>query len=492
MTVREGKLEVRILEEGRETSARVHLLDSRGKWVYPTGTVAYEKDRHFTADGGFSTSLPAGRTEILLGKGKEYREIRDEFFIPRGGAVTRVYNLERWVNMEAMGWFSGETHVHRDPEAMAHLMEAEDLNVAPVITFWNQRLQVKAAEKGPKLFCRGNRCFSIMTQEDERAGGAVLGLNVAEHVQQETGKWYPPQAFFCRKWREQGAVVEEEKPFWWEAPVNVALGLVDTVGVINNHLQRGEVMEDEAWGRPRDHRAFPGKEGFVRYVLDLYYRYLNLGIKLPLAAGSASGVLRNPLGYNRLYVYFDGRPFSYDGWFDGMLRGRAFATNGPMLFFRVNDEIPPMTMRFSSSCQVSLDVRALSSAELDSLEIVRDGRVVERFAGEGKSELRASLALDLNESSWVACRSYEKNDRTVRLAHTNPVFLELGGPLAPSRADALFYRDWCIELLESSKGDADRYGSEEERAEVEGLYKRAISFYEDLAGSQVRPEPGRS
>ncbi len=58
---------------------------------------------------------------------------------------------------------------------------------------------------------------------------------------------------------------------------------------------------------------------------------MNLGFRLPPSAGSASGVLPNPVGYNRIYVQLD-QPFSVDNWYAAYRDGDSFVTNGPMLF----------------------------------------------------------------------------------------------------------------------------------------------------------------
>jgi hypothetical protein len=471
-----GRLNVRITADGKPTHVRVQLTVPDGTVKYPPGCLAYDRDRHFTAEGGFSVELPEGRSILTLEKGKEYLQVRDEVEIVEGSDVTREYKMTRWIEMNSLGWYSGDTHVHRMPENIEHLMEAEDLNFAPVLSTWNQK-DVFERSGVKRIVEFGNRAYSLVNQEDERSGGAIMALDLERPVRVETGSWYPSEAYFGRRWREGGAIIEQEKPFWWEAPVNVALGLVDTVGIVNNHLQRAEVMENEAWGRPRDMEKYPGALGFVHNVLDLYYRYLNLGIKLPITSGSASGVLRNPLGYNRLYVRLD-EGFSYKAWLDGMRAGRAFATNGPMLFFTVDGEMPGLTAFYDGTCEVGLEVRTECPRRLRGIEILRNGETV--FTGEEEGEM-ACLRMKVEGSCWVAARVFEDCDETVRLAHSNPVFIEAPGPVRPSREDALYYMEWCQELLEASRNDPERYGSEVNRREVEGDYEQAIKFYRELA-----------
>jgi hypothetical protein len=472
----EGRLYVQVLEGGKPTHARAHLTDSGGEVVYAPGCLAYDRDWHFTFDGGFACDLPPGRTTLTIEKGKEHIQVNDVLDIPDGGEVRREYEIERWIDMNSLGWYSGDTHVHRMPEDMPHLMEAEDLNLAPVLSTWNQR-DVFESPNWDRVVKKGDRAYSLVNQEDERKAGALMALDLESPVRIETESWHPSQAYFAEEWRKQGAIVEQEKPFWLEAPVNVALGLVDTVGIINNHLQRTEVMENEAWGHPRDIDRYPGAMGFVQNVLDLYYRYLNLGIKLPITAGSASGVLRNPLGYNRIYVKLEDG-FTYEGWLQGMKEGRAFATNGPMLFFTVDGELPGLTKQLEGPAEISFGLRTECSRKLGSLEVVRNGEVTHEFPG--RSSHQVELKMDIGGSCWVAVRVFEECEETVRFAHSNPLFLEAPDPLAPSADDAVYYMEWCQELLKASREEPERYSSKVKREEVEGKYAQAVEFYRSL------------
>jgi hypothetical protein len=325
--------------------------------------------------------------------------------------------------------------------------------------------------------------YGILSQEDERGGGAVLLMNLENPVALgKASRWYPTNWHYCNEARKQNALVDQEKPFWWEAPVNVAMGVIDTLGILNNHLNRASLMDNEAWGKPRDRERYPGYEGFVDSVLELYYHYLNLGLKLPISAGSASGVLKNPVGYNRLYAPL--KMFSFENWFRAVKAGNAFATNGPMLFFNVDGVQLGETVRLRAGdvFRKKGALKVLSQAMLDRVEILFNGSVIHEFrVGANVSEIEKEVELAIDQSGWMVARAYEKNDQTVRLAHTNPIYIELGDPMEPRRESATFYADWCKELLSASERDEKRYENPNQRNEVEGIYRQAIAFYERLA-----------
>lgn len=481
------KMQIREANNPKLTPARVHLRDAKGEFRYPEGCIPYERDEHFTVDGEFEISLPPGKVSILVEKGKEYRSISANIVLRKGEDQHVDCELYRWINMADQGWYSGDLHLHRPLDEMAHLILAEDLNAAPDITVWNNQNEWIRREipEDRVVEVDETHAYGIMVQEDERGGGAVMVMNSDVPINLgPTTRWYPANFAYCRVAHEKGFMVDQEKPFWWEAPVNVALGGVDTIGIINNHMQRTTVMDNEAWGKPRDRNRYPRYQGFVENVLDLYYRYLNLGLKLPISAGSASGVLKNPVGYNRLYVHLDSE-FSYDEWFRGMKAGRAFATNGPMLFFSIDHcelgETLKLPARQKHRTRVSL--RVVSQATLDRAEILYNGEVIQEFSAGNSSELTREFDISLEESGWIAARAFEKNKKTVRFAHTNPIYVEIGSPMKPRSDDAKYYLKWCQELLAASLADKERYVTSRQREEVESLYRRATTFYRNLAAS---------
>ena len=97
------------------------------------------------------------------------------------GDLRVEYQLERLADLAAEGWWSGELHVHRPVEAIELLMRAEDLHVAPVITWWNKNNlwdDQEAVPADPLVRFDGNRFYHLMAGEDEREGGALLYFNL--------------------------------------------------------------------------------------------------------------------------------------------------------------------------------------------------------------------------------------------------------------------------------------------------------------------------
>src|SRR4029450_11811058 len=93
---------------------------------------------------------------------------------------------------------------------------------------------------------------------------------------------------------------------------------------------RDGVMDGEAWGKPRETALYPAPHGNGRWSEHIYYELLNCGLRVPPSAGSASGVLPNPVGYNRVYVHCDGE-LTWESWWENLRRGQVVGTNGPLL-----------------------------------------------------------------------------------------------------------------------------------------------------------------
>ncbi len=452
-----GRLEVRVSEKGADDAlpCRVHL-SAAGKGVYAPGLPRFERDGHFCCPGTFAVDLPAGRASLRIERGGEYEPFVAEPVIEAGTTCRQTVRLRRWIDMNARGFYSGDLHVHRAVKDMPLLLRADDLNVAPVLTHWNQRHEkverpylVRVGDDGaasPKP-----RCFHKLAQEDERRGGAVMLFNLSEPILLKGVTRHAPSGLaYHEAARRQKAFVEVEKPFWWEAPVHVALGRVDTIGIVCNHFQRTGLMDNEAWGRPRDRRKYPRPAGFAHNVLDLYYRYLNLGWQIAASAGSASGVLRNPLGYNRVYVRLD--RFDYGDWFDALREGRNFVTNGPMLFVTINGE--PIGHRFGvpagRKLEATVELEVLDRDPLEKAEVVLGGKVVATFQPDkgNRRRIAATHKLTIAESTWLAVRAFEPvRGGVVRFAHTSPFYVTVGGRRPRDPAAARFYAKWMDELI---------------------------------------------
>ena len=298
------------------------------------------------------------------------------------------------------------------------------------------------------------------------------------------GRWYPPGELFVEQARAQGAWFDMEKLIWWEVPVMMAVAPPDSLGVVNNHIQQYGIYAEEAWGRPRDSEQFPGPEGFVAYHLDLYYKYLNLGFKVPASAGSASGVVGNPLGENRAYAYLGSATgFDPDKYYGAMRQGRTFATNGPMLILRVNGRLPGATVEVRKGKAVTCELDASAREPIARIELVANGEIVYTWTPgpTPAKKVKLSRKLNLVGHTWLAARCFLSPGDTIRFAHTSPVYLSSPDVRWDAHRDAQYFIRWLDELITLTESEKGRFENDAERREVLALYSRARAFYVKLA-----------
>ena len=484
-----GALSLRVVEvtrggEKTPVPCRVHLRDSRGKSVRAPGLPFFHD--HFSCEGSVRLDLRPGEFRYTIARGPEYREVSGKLRIESGETARREITLERWIDLAARGWWSGETHVHRPLEHIPLLLRSEDLHVAPVLTQWNQRSIWRDRPLPEKLVRKAGpgRLYHVLGCEDERRGGALFFLNLHHPLHLEGDQpEYPSPVTHLKKALEQPDVrVEVEKPFWWDMPTWVATGKVDSIGIANNHMCRDRMLENEAWGRPRDTKRLPPPRGNGYHSQEIYYRLLNCGFRIPPTAGSASGVLPNPVGYNRVYVHLEGE-LSYDAWWKGLAAGRSFVTNGPVLLVEANGRLPGEVFRSEkrNGLKISLDVRVDGPEPLETVEIIRDGAVAQRLV---RDELRGWLRpepLVFEQSGWFLVRAIARIDHTFRFASTAPFHVEIGpGKRRVHRDDVQYFLRWIDERIENLRkggqpADPDRLESViEPHREARRVFERLL------------------
>src|SRR5690606_108217 len=111
--------------------------------------------------------------------GPEYRTMAGYFTLGRNDEDTKTIAMHRFVDMAKEGWYSGDLHIHRELEDIELLMQAEDLHVAPVITWWRDKNPwVDKLPEEPLVKFDGNRYYHKLAGEDERGPGALLFFNL--------------------------------------------------------------------------------------------------------------------------------------------------------------------------------------------------------------------------------------------------------------------------------------------------------------------------
>ncbi len=429
-------------EQDRPLPARVLVLDAANRSHLPPAalTANIGPDTWFACDGLARLDVPAGEYRLRVERGPEY--VPATATISAQGRTSHTTRLTRWIDLSALGYTSGENHLHLDANVLPGWLAAENLDIGSSLFWWNgprRPLPAPEVAASPR--------FTAYDAEVENAWGALYCVGLREPL---PVAWEPGRAnvAFARAARERGALLCYQGGWSPEVLVDALLGLVDVVNLNDNLFQRHKVMPRARYSNPLGAAGLPlypdTDEGMLRLVTESYYRLLNCGLRLAAGAGSATGVKSNPAGYNRSYVRA-APPATAQAFLEDWRAGRNFVTNGPMLFLTVNDTLAPGdTLELpASGGRARVRVRALTPDRLRSVSIIVNGETV---AHGRANELETTL--DLPAGGWIAALAvaeeitladadlarYRQDSNLggeipsrLRFAHTSPVYVNVGG-----------------------------------------------------------------
>jgi hypothetical protein len=402
------------------------------------------------ANGGYGVSVAPGTYEVIATRGPEYRHLRRRVEVAGSDVAHMELRFERWRDLPAEGWWSGDAHVHIargdvGDEAALSIARAEDLHVANLLAMGNLGGQSQPGYGRDGRVSRDD--YNLVSgQEDPRTGrrGHTVHLNIAERAR-DVDRYFLYHELFERL-RAGGSVsgYAHVGSDWFGESVGLALdvpfGIVDVVEVLQAYRLR----------------IYP------------WYDFLNLGFRLTPIAGSDYPYV-DPAGAVRFFAGIDGS-LTPDAWFDAIRTGRTFVSNGPMLSFHVGAATMGEAVEIESGESLLLHAEADVNPdfdELERLELLVHGDVVAATDGPGRVEVEHRLSPEAG--CWVAARAVGSN-RTV--AHSAPVYVTVDGakhtwhaPSVPAIVDRMeaLLRD----LVESTP---DPFLEDFEAWDVEGSY----------------------
>ena len=154
---------------------------------------------------------------------------------------------------------------------------------------------------------------------------------------------------------------------------------------------------------------------------------------------------------------------------------------------------PGSTIASSAPRKVRYRVALRSPVAVDHLELVQNGKVVERFTLSGdRRSLDAEGELTIETDGWLLLRAWNDGADPQVLdlyayATTSPIYLDLPGGLRPSRDDAAYFAAWMQRVLSDAEG-RDDYNTIGEREATLAYLRRALERYRGLtrAGHRAR------
>jgi hypothetical protein len=248
-----------------------------------------------------------------------------------------------------------------------------------------------------------------------------------------------------------------------ELPVDVALGKVDYLEIVSF----------------ADHQA----------TASVWYRLLNLGFRIPAAAGTDAmadyATLRGPVGLNRVYASVPDGPLASQAWLEALREGRTFATNGPLLDFSLGGQPIGSTVALERAREVTFSARLRSIVPVDHAQVVCNGRIVRELAlGSRRDALAVTGQLPLRDSGWCVLRAFTAQAEYPVLdnfvyATTSPIYVSLRGAKPRSGEDARFFEAWIDRLIETTSAYPD-WNSPAEKAAVLERLSESRAVYQRL------------
>ncbi len=468
---------------GDTLTVRCNVIDEYHSSKYPVGSYYYMvEEGYFYTDGSFSVYLPEGPATVTVGHGYEYERLVASIDVVADTSV--VLEMTRLTDMNALGWYCGDTHAHINHIGGVYNLSPQDAHL------------IGRAEGLDVINCLDNDyCFTggpdpcsteetiVYMGEELRSGSlghtAVLGLSAP--VTPFDYGWWPLLGDLA------DIVHSQEGALFISAHPVSSEDFDDTVDWPASGIAR-ELPVDVARGKVDAFEVMSYSNCHGGLELEMWYHFLNCGFKLPGCAGTDAAMNRlrdYPVGVFRTYVLVDGGELDYEAWLEGLERGRTFMTNGPLFTrFDVLTFLPGDSLNISYQREYHLPVRLTIECDypLDRAEIVING-VVEHtiFPAADPCRIDTAFNISIDECSWVAARVVGPPPGWLFLpdslyAHTGPVYFDMEDKRLVRNESALWLIEWIDELVDLAVAKGE-YPSSADSVEALAVYAAARDYY---------------
>jgi hypothetical protein len=435
-------------------------------------------DDGFRCPGEFRSSLPPGKTTVVVTRGFDYQSETRELELAAGKTTECQIRLVRISPLRSQGWVCGDSHVHMkhgegkilvDFPFVALTARAEALDYMSVAQQWNADTVTPAAltracaavsspdcalhwnMEAPKNYWHGDTAHSL---------GHCWNLGMRDPG---PGEADPIAELFTMS---AGNFQREKDP----TPNFESHAFIHSLGGIVAYTHPCRVNR-EAWGGrdgfPMDLETFDSnmaqelpfdtvagptydsidimmqtKERLVNEQGEkLWFMLLNQGYRIP-ATASTDATFDNPgravPGSVRVYTRIDG-DLALEKVAAAMKSGRNFVTSGPLLTFTVDGhgigDIIPVSSPTKRSARVQAWASGAAEEYLTKIEVIRNGEVYKSFELDGKPKTHElNFTVEEEITSWYIVKCY--GSKWSQYAVSNPIYFEAAGYRAPEPTKA--------------------------------------------------------
>lgn len=188
-------------------------------------------------------------------------------------------------------------------------------------------------------------------------------------------------------------------------------GVEDVMSAVSGRLDALNVFDGSRQGKYEDN----------------YYRYLNIGLRMPISTGT------DWFMYDQSRVYAEVRgKLTIPAWLEAVKAGRCQATNGPLLSLQVDGKSIGDVIDLKAPRTIKIEASAVGRHPIQKLQLVHNGQVVKTQTANamdlGRIQLKHEMRIDA--PGWFAVRidSDAKNEfQKTLFSHSSPVYLTFKG-----------------------------------------------------------------
>ncbi len=434
--------------------------------------------------------------------GPEYEMTKRSMRVRAGQRVGMKLKLKRITKSRATGWRSGNTHLHimklTRAQADQYLRTVPRSDGLELVFVSN--LRRANAELGYITNEHRTADLKILESADLRFGwgeehrhnyggggqgyGHVMLLNIKNLVRPVSvgpgimleGTDDPPLQRGIREARTQGAtVVWCRNSFGLEDIPNWFGGTVDAQNIFDGG----------------SHDSYE----------KTFYRYLNVGLRVPFSTGTDWFMY----DFSRVYVRMAGE-LTPERWLMGLRKGRSYISNGPLLELRCGQNDIGDVIAIDKPRKLVFRGRARGRNDFRKLQLVYNGKVVAEAASKllkdnanrdrgGHHSAIVNWTLNADKPGWIALRvdsGFTTLPATAPVApkgkgvnefgqglfgHTSPIYIDYGGKrvFRPGTAKALMkeMESAIDEILKRSK-----FAGDAQKMQVLRVYEKGLAALE--------------
>ncbi|HET9056278.1 MAG TPA: CehA/McbA family metallohydrolase [Chitinophagaceae bacterium] len=523
------KIRLEILDENKKpTTASLIIKDEQGH-VYPSQMKRLAPDFFFQSQiyrtHNETIDLPIGKYTIQYNRGPEYLTKTETIKVTNLPNQIFKINLERWIDPNQFGWYSGDHHIHAagcshytspsqgvNPEDMMRHILGEGVNVGSVLTwgpgYYHQKQFFEGTDN--KLSTKTNLLrydLEISGFPSSHAGHLVLlRLKEQDYPNTKVLEDWPTYTIPILKWaKAQGAIT---------GYAHTGLGLE----VKNDALPNYEMPNFDGIGA--NEYIVAVTQNLIDFIstmdtpptweLNIWYHTLNCGFRTRISGETDFPCMSDDkVAHGRSYVKID-KPLNFYDWAEGLKSGRTYVSEGKshIMDFKVNNtEVgtnnSEVNLASAAKVRITAKVAALLEKEIDTtihplniseniwtqkpfwniergrigktrtiaVELIINGEVaaVKDMKADGSIQ-NIFFEAEITKSSWVALRILPSS-------HSNPIFVVIDNKPIRSNKKSV---EWCLKAVDVCWKQKQGKIAEKEKASAKKDYENAIEVYRKI------------